>query len=67
MDISLESLVGLVIDWVINKLYWIDVGVYRVVMVWFFGIFFIKILILVRRGLGFFLEYFCVDLKFLVG
>lgn len=27
MDISLESLVGLVIDWVINKLYWIDVGI----------------------------------------
>lgn len=32
VDTSLESPAGLAIDWVTNKLYWTDAGMYRAAM-----------------------------------
>lgn len=37
VDTSLESPAGLAIDWVTNKLYWTDAGMYRAVNAWFLG------------------------------
>lgn len=37
VDTSLESPAGLAIDWVTNKLYWTDAGMYWVAMAWLSG------------------------------
>lgn len=51
VDTSLESPAGLAIDWVTNKLYWTDAGMYGTAMAWHCGLLLIKILASDRRDL----------------